>query len=85
MAIATAQENDNRDLVKRVGSWPERARTYIDELKQEMRRVTWPSRKQVIATTTVVIASVFLFAAYFFLVDLVVGRLINRVFEATTK
>jgi preprotein translocase subunit SecE len=47
-----------------------------------MRRVTWPSRVQVQATTAVVIISVFLFAAYFALVDALLGSTINKIFHA---
>ena len=47
----------------------------------EMRRVTWPSRKQVQATTVVVIATVFAFAAYFFVVDAVFSRLITKLLQ----
>jgi preprotein translocase subunit SecE len=42
---------------------------YVNELKLEMRRVTWPNRKQVEGTTAVVIFSVFAFAGYFAIVD----------------
>jgi preprotein translocase subunit SecE len=52
-----------------VKNWFERTRDYINELKLEMRRVTWPNRKQVRGTTAVVIFSVFAFAAYFAVVD----------------
>ncbi len=58
--------------------WPGQARTYIEEVKAEMKRVTWPSWNQVRATTGVVIAAVFLFAAYFFVIDRVVDFLISR-------
>ena len=50
--------------------------------RAEMRRVTWPSRVQVQATTAVVIISVFLFAAYFALVDALLGSTINKIFHA---
>jgi preprotein translocase subunit SecE len=60
-------------------SWPQQARDYIDEVKSEMRRVSWPAWKQVRATTGVVIAAVFLFAAYFFVVDFIVNRAITGV------
>jgi preprotein translocase subunit SecE len=73
------------NLAQRVGSWPAKTRDYFDDLKQEMRRVTWPSWKQVRATTTVVIASVFAFAAYFAVVDMVVGRGVNKLFEVFSK
>jgi preprotein translocase SecE subunit len=49
-----------------------------------MRRVTWPAWKQVRATTGVVIGAVFLFAAYFFVVDALVNSGINRVIKYFT-
>jgi len=55
-------------------NWFERTKDYINELKLEMRRVTWPNRKQVQGTTMVVIFSVFLFAGYFEVVDSVLSR-----------
>ena len=70
--------------VQRVGQWPAQSRNYFAELQQEMRRVTWPSWKQVRATTGVVIAAVFVFAAYFFVVDQVVSNGITRVFQFFT-
>jgi len=65
-------------------SWPARVKDYVQDLQMEMRRVTWPSWKQVRATTGVVIAAVFAFAAYFYVVDLIVGRGITRLFNAFT-
>ena len=56
--------------------WPQITRDYIDDLKLEMRRVTWPTRAQVQATTVVVILTVFAFAAYFKLVDGIIERII---------
>ncbi len=66
-------------------NWFERTRDYINELKLEMRRVTWPNRKQVRGTTLVVIFSVFLFAGYFEVVDSILQRGINAVFQFFTK
>ena len=59
--------------------WPQRTRSYIEELQTEMKRVSWPTWKQVRATTGVVIAAVFLFAAYFFVVDAAVNSLITKI------
>jgi preprotein translocase subunit SecE len=83
MAIAPA-ESDSGNFVQRVSAWPAQVKDYVDELQAEMRRVTWPSWKQVRATTTVVIVSVFAFAAYFALVDEVVGSGIQKLFDALT-
>jgi preprotein translocase subunit SecE len=63
-------------------NWFKSVKDYIGELRAEMRRVTWPSRVQVQATTAVVIISVFLFAAYFALVDALMGSTINKIFHA---
>lgn len=64
-----------------VSGWVAGVKEYISDIKAEMRRVTWPSKNQVQATTAVVIAAVFLFAAYFAVVDLILGRAINQVFQ----
>jgi preprotein translocase subunit SecE len=66
-------------------NWFERTKDYINELKLEMRRVTWPNRKQVQGTTAVVIISVFLFAGYFEIVDSILSRGITAVFRVFTK
>ena len=46
-----------------VKQWVQNTKDYINDLKLEMKRVTWPNRKQVEGTTAVVIFSVFAFAA----------------------
>ncbi len=84
MAIAQA-ENDSGNLIQRAAGWPMQVKSYYEELALEMRRVTWPSWKQVRGTTTVVILAVFAFAAYFALVDEVVGSAVNRLFNSLTR
>jgi preprotein translocase subunit SecE len=60
-------------------TWPQQTKSYIEEVRAEMRRVSWPSWPQVRATTGVVIAAVFLFAAYFAVVDNIVNAVITRI------
>jgi preprotein translocase subunit SecE len=67
------------------GNWLKRATDYWDDLRAEMRRVNWPTRDQVIATTGVVIAAVFFFSLYFFAVDFGIGYLINKLFASLAK
>jgi len=71
--------------IEAVKAWPQATRDYIDELKLEMRRVTWPTRKQVEATTTVVIVCVFAFAAYFKIVDKVIEETVTRAITALSR
>jgi preprotein translocase subunit SecE len=73
------------ELEVRKPSFIESTREYLTEIRNEMKRVTWPSRKQVESTTLVVIFSVFVFAAYFKLVDWAVGQTVVRAYQALTK
>ena len=72
-------------VTQKAASWPGQVKDYFQELQMEMRRVTWPAWKQVRATTAVVIAAVFAFAAYFAVVDQVVGRSIQKLFATFAK
>jgi preprotein translocase subunit SecE len=51
----------------------ERARGFLQDVRSEMRKVVTPSRKEVQATTIVVLVTVFAFAGYFYVVDSVLG------------
>jgi len=42
---------------------------FIQEVRQEMARVTWPSRKETLTTTAMVFVMVFIAAGFFFLID----------------
>jgi len=85
MATAQIQEGEGGNLIQRATTWPVRVKNYFEELQTEMRRVTWPSWKQVRATTVVVIVAVFAFAAYFAVVDQVVNTLVQKLFNTFTK
>jgi preprotein translocase subunit SecE len=85
MATAQLQEGDGGNFLQRAASWPVGVKNYFEELQAEMRRVTWPSWKQVRATTLVVIIAVFAFAAYFAVVDEIFASLINKLMNAFTK
>src|ERR1041384_5898765 len=66
-------------------NWPKAVKEYFNELKLEMRRVTWPSRKQVESTTLVVIITVFAFAAYFQVVDQVLAKSVTKLTQTLSK
>ena len=84
MAVAEATNPETSVTAKATG-WLQQTRDYIDELKKEMKMVSWPSRDQVVSTTMVVIAAVFAFALYFWVVDLAIGRAITKLFDSLTK
>jgi preprotein translocase subunit SecE len=80
----TAPSADERSLSGRVMAWPERVKTFYNDVRTEMRKVTTPSFKDVQATTTVVIITVFLFGVYFWAVDNTIGSGINYLFKYLT-
>lgn len=54
-----------------------RSKRFLSDVRTEMRKVNTPSSKEVRATTGVVLVTVFLFAAYFYVVDKGIGAVID--------
>jgi preprotein translocase subunit SecE len=84
MANSIAAAGDD-SLGGRIKSWPLRIRTFYNDVRTEMKKVTSPSLKEVRATTVVVIITVFLFGFYFWVVDNTIGSGINYLFRYLTK
>ena len=80
----TAASADERSLKGQVMAWPERVKTFYNDVRTEMRKVTTPSFKDVQATTAVVIITVFLFGLYFWAVDNTIGSGINYLLKYLT-
>ena len=62
-------ENRPNPLVERTSSSIQKGRDFLTDVRAELRKVVTPSRKEVQATTTVVLVTVFIFAFYFWVVD----------------
>jgi preprotein translocase subunit SecE len=62
--------------------WVQNSRTFLTEVRNEMRRVTWPSRREVYATTVVVVLTSAFFGIYLWGLDLVIGRGIEAIFRS---
>jgi preprotein translocase subunit SecE len=52
---------------------------YIREVRQEVSKVTWPTRKETTVTTGMVFLMVFLAAMFFFVVDWILGGVVRLV------
>ena len=76
---------EEQSFGQKAAGWPAQIKNYVEELQLEMKRVTWPNRKQVEGTTAIVILTVFAFAAYFKVVDSVLVEAVNGVQRAFTK
>ena len=65
-----AEEAGRFESVKEAaGGRLERARLFLSEVRNELKRVTWPTQKEVYATTVVVIATSVFFGIYLFALD----------------
>jgi preprotein translocase subunit SecE len=56
-----------------VTGWWTDFRTFLTEVRNELKRVTWPSQKEVYATTVVVILTSIFFGVYLFALDAVLN------------
>jgi preprotein translocase subunit SecE len=59
-------------------SWWGQLRQFLRETKIELKKVSWPNKKEIFGSTLVVIVFVLLVAAYFGLIDLVYTAIIGR-------
>ncbi len=73
----TAGEEGREGLLSRPTAWWDRARTFIEEVRNEMRRVTWPGRREVYATTVVVVLVSVFFGVYLWVVDLALASVVR--------
>jgi preprotein translocase subunit SecE len=77
-----ADEPGRFDLVKEAaGGRFERGRLFLSEVRNELKRVTWPSQKEVYATTVVVIITSVFFGLYLFTLDQILLTLVQWVFR----
>jgi preprotein translocase subunit SecE len=87
MAVAEAKKIDKTEpseggAASILGVVPRKLRelrTFFSEVRSELRKVTWPSRSEVYATTVVVIATSVAFGFYLFGLDMAFFRLFSRI------
>jgi preprotein translocase subunit SecE len=56
------------------------AAEFVQQVRQELSRVTWPTRKETMVTTAMVFVMVFVAAAFFFVVDQALSYGVRLVF-----
>jgi preprotein translocase subunit SecE len=59
----------------------ERVRLFLSEVRNELKRVTWPSQKEVYATTVVVILTSIFFGLYLFALDQLIFNVVQWIFK----
>ncbi len=59
----------------------EAAKQFLREVKTELKKVTWPSRKDTLAGTLVVLVAVFIIAIFLGVVDFWLSKLVKMLLE----
>ena len=62
------------------GRW-NRGQVFLTEVRNELKRVTWPSRKEVYAATIVVIVFSLVLGTFLWIVDLILDRAVFALFQ----
>ena len=58
----------------------ERMRLFLSEVRNELKRVTWPTQREVYATTIVVILVSMFFGVYLWVLDIGMDRIVRWIF-----
>ena len=72
--MANAVADNIGEARENVTGWWNRGRTFLTEVRNELKRVTWPSQKEVYATTIMVILTSAFFGLFLWVVDLVLQQ-----------
>lgn len=54
---------------------------FLRQVKQEVKKVTWPAKKDVTKATIMVLTIVAIAAAFFFVVDSIFGAIVSAIFK----
>jgi preprotein translocase subunit SecE len=73
----TATE-ESRGAAASVGT-VQKVKTFLQEFKTEMKKVSWPARKETISSTAVVIVTVMIIVAFLGIVDFALGKIVQSV------
>ena len=80
MSTETIEQPGERSLRGPLGWW-RRSGEFLTEVQNEMKRVTWPSQREVYATTVVVILTSIFFGIYLFGVDIALNNAVQWLFN----
>jgi preprotein translocase subunit SecE len=59
--------------------WYKRLAQFLKDVPAELKKVTWPSRNEVVNTTVVVIAATIFFGFYLFFMDVIFSWVISQI------
>jgi preprotein translocase subunit SecE len=79
--MKAAMLDNLKESPEQVAGWFGRARRSLNDVRSELGRVTWPTRREVWATTIVVILTSLLFGVYLYTVDISLTKLVEWIYS----
>ena len=80
----SVMENKKRSSVKDREATPSKVVKFLVEIKQELKKVTWTSREELLVYTKIVVGATFVLGLGIFLFDIVIQNLLGSL-EALTR
>ena len=74
-----ADETNEQSLTAKPANWLAAVKQFRHDVWLEMKKVSWPSRGEVVNTTIVVLIAIFFFAVYLFVADIVFSYVISGI------
>ena len=78
-AAVVAEEQNRQALVSKPLGWIANVRQFAHEVALEMKKVSWPTRTEVVNTTIITIVVVIFFAAFLWASDIGLSYLIHGI------
>jgi len=66
--------------MKKLGQLLKKVKTFLNEVRVEMQKVTWPNRNEIMSYTVVVLVTVLILSVIIWAVDNVLGRALKLFF-----
>lgn len=84
-SASPVDQSIEQSIVARPAGWLAAIRQFQHEVMLEMKKVSWPSRTEVVNTTVIVVIAIFFFSVYLFLADIFFTYLISGIEWAAKK
>ena len=78
--MASAEVEKDSAIVAKPKQWVASAKEFFRDTNAEMKKVTWPTKNEVIGTTTVVIVATIVFALFLWGCDVLFYKAIDFLF-----
>ena len=75
----TRTASEESKVVASSASFLEKVKVFLQEFKTEMKKVSWPARKETVSSTAVVIVTVLIIVVFLGLVDFALGKIVQSV------